>query len=323
MLLRLESARAARRAYSRPVLRAHRYLLGLALLIVALPSAVLNGWIAFRLGALFGPAAGRIVVGLWLLSALSLLWSLRSRAVIQRDSDIRQPDLVEAPRLAAAWHEVAQAAGIRESAYSVRVQESDDASGSALPGRVVAVTSTALRVASTRQVGAVLAHELGHHLVAGVWRWPAVLDWYSAYVERLWVKPLLLANRWSDREMERAPESWLGPVVLMLSPVVVLGGGITASALVIGPTGTIVMLMLVCVRPFARAALDRYVEYLADRLAVDLGYGTELRSYLRVWGTERTEKNIAVTMVATHPTRDRRIRAINTRIRHRGQTTTG
>lgn len=87
----------------------------------------------------------------------------------------RPPVLAELRHIEYSWHEVLRRAGIGDRAkFRLWIQDTDDLNASAAGGSIVSVTRGALRYSD--HLGAVLAHELGHHLNGHTY--PGLLAWW-------------------------------------------------------------------------------------------------------------------------------------------------
>lgn len=271
-----------------------RILHALAQILVSLPSIVLSGWLLWALADMVGTSLV-VAVGVgWAASGIGYFlcldyWTHQSAYHAVDD------DSPQRAKLDAAWAEVARAAGIDAARYRPWIDHSDRDIAYTGPSRHIAVSRDAIDTLPPAQLRAVLAHELGHHLVGQALIW-ALVRWFRRPVETLYLLyalALALAARGTDRAMMRLGQVLLGfermpPIVLfaasMLVPVTV-GIGVTVGFLVafahlIGLPAALILLALSAPQPLARAKLAQWTEYRADRVAVDLGYGPALSKFL-------------------------------------------
>ncbi|MFC9475502.1 M48 family metalloprotease [Nocardia sp. NPDC056952] len=316
-----------------PVLVARRtkFFVLIGDLVVSLPSVVLSGWLIWRLSAL---------VGDWLVVVAALVWPVSGACVLlvgvlisgaaAQASRSASPEHAE---VAAAWAAVAAVARIDGSRYTPWVNDvatvNGEVYGYATLGRHVVVTRHAVDVFTRGELQAVLAHELGHQLLGRMWlRW--LIKWYRGPADLLlelavgvvskvaW--SLQIGPRWIAHRLFRGPRPviLLGVLVVVIVPTAaVLGSGwaiLAVSTRFLGlPTALVVVVVLVA-QPLARARLSQWQEYGADRVAVELGYGQDLRGVLRRlqadWDATPVEQRQLARLIHTHPSPDSRRRAV-------------
>jgi Zn-dependent protease with chaperone function len=213
---------------------------------------------------------------------------------------LRRPTDAQLPMLDAAWAQVCVQAGIPGDRYVLRVQPSRWVNATAGAGHLVGVTTTALTLAP-RQLEAILAHELGHHLgghaMIGMLRawygWPLrLLVWLLGMVGRVTSVVAAIVRPFSG-----FGSFALLPVLLLLScltPLLALAIALPATA------STIV---------------TRRSELRADRTAVVLGYGAELLVLYASFAANEVPdpsfwRSLRSFLRDTHPTFGTRVRAI-------------
>ncbi|WP_328522200.1 hypothetical protein [Kribbella sp. NBC_00359] len=169
---------------------------------------------------------------------------------------------LESQRLGPAWFAVCTAAGVDPNRYRVWIHEGPEATAPPVAGSTVAVTNWSALVLPTRNLEAVLAHELAHRLALP--RPVSLIVCCLSIPARLMGKAL------------RA--TWKQPVVGFLLKVffVIYALGIIGIWAWWGFTYEIVFLLSPLAAPFVVPAAARTSEMYADRIALDLGYGPAL-----------------------------------------------
>ncbi len=185
----------------------------------------------------------------------------------------------ERSRLRPAWQAVlsrVDKGGSRH--YQLRVIDSDNVNAYAGGGRLVILTSFALRVLARPELEAVLSHELGHHAgmhpivcLANGWLTRPIVWFHSLLrvVHDLLVFVINLSDGWVRGIL----------LVVLLVPRTVL-----EVLSLVWKTATLLLLFL-----------GRHAEYQADTTAVKLGYGHSLISALS------TMENVAINQNSTDP----------------------
>ncbi|TGB11225.1 M48 family metalloprotease [Streptomyces sp. MZ04] len=216
----------------------------------------------------------------WLLSG-GLVFHHPTEAFLARHVlGYRPPSLTEQDRLAPPWHDVTARFGVDSTAYQLWIHESGNLNAEAAAGRIVAVTSAALRLPPDR-LAAVLAHELGHHVSGHSWTalltfWyalPARLVWQGARaLHRLTTSSRTGRTRRAGRRAGRlrqareARESRESRNELLLLTIL-----LALVVLYLFP-----WLILLASVPWLLAAVKRRAELRADRCAAARGFGPQL-----------------------------------------------
>ncbi|GLV94986.1 peptidase M48 [Streptomyces lavendulae subsp. lavendulae] len=241
----------------------HTVWLGLAL---HLPSFLISFALvltaALGLDALLGIPAW-LPTGLWAASGALAFHRPTERLVARHLLHLHRPLPAELATLAPVWREVTARAGVDGSRYDLWVEESDGLNALAAAGHIVAVTRRALRDLPTSQLGAVLAHELGHHTSGH--SWSGTLGWWYALPSRC-------AWRMLGRLRSRLRRSVRGASVTALTVVVVLTGYVAFTTL----RATYGLPLLLLAVPCLAAAMGRQAELRADAHAARLGFGHSL-----------------------------------------------
>ncbi|MGS2808794.1 M48 family metalloprotease [Nocardia sp. MW-W600-9] len=252
-------------------------------------------------------------------------------------SERNLPD--EHDRVNRAWARVAETAGVPAATTTVWVMHSDAVNGAVNASGYVSVTRAAVEAFTERQLEALVAHELGHRL-QGTSTWRSVIRWYRWPFEWLvravfapadWLMvplhPRLL--RLSNRVIAALRYSSLGvaaATTLLAAPAVLVYGTaacllFAALALLLGPWGAALALALAATQLVIRPRLSQRLEYLADRVVVDLGYLDDFRYVLQLVYDRSTVPGSAhptevPTLLATHPRLDDRLAELD-RYAHR------
>ncbi|QSB15427.1 M48 family metalloprotease [Natronosporangium hydrolyticum] len=252
-------------------------------LVAAAGWLLLSGTLLGGVGALLAvllerPVVGLAVVAIWGVSGAAMV-TVPGQWLLTWLARCRTPTPEEQGRLAAAWREVTEAAGVDPGRYRLWVQSSDRLNAFAAAGRVVAVTSHAVAVLPHRQLAAVLAHELGHHLAGHAWS-RALCYWYALPARlvlaflRVWARTVLRLAAGGDGARLLAVVLGIAAALLVMTTTALL------LMLVAGVPGW--LLPVVAMAPFLVLAGRRVggAERRADEIAVVLGYGAELLAAL-------------------------------------------
>ncbi len=171
----------------------------------------------------------------------------------------------ERSRLRPAWQALLSRVGKGGNRrYQLRVIDSDNLNAYAGGGRLVIITSLALRALAQPELEAVLSHELGHH--AGMH--PIVVlanSWLTRPI--VWFHSLLrLVHDLLITVINHTPDGWIRIILLvvLLVPRAVLG-----ALSLVWRVATLLLLFF-----------GRHAEHQADATAVKLGYGHDLISAL-------------------------------------------
>ncbi|WP_306360812.1 M48 family metalloprotease [Nocardia sp. CC227C] len=310
---RLEVAGSRERARYRRGLRRYRYVSTTLRVVVGMPSVVLSGVIVGRLGGLFGLWGTIIAVELWLLSIVPVLDGAR-RWRREKLAGLVAPTPEQARRLTPAWREVVDAAGVSEADYVISVPESEKVRGVAYDGRVVEISSAAVHRMTPAQLRGLLAHELGHLLSATRGVWYSMLYWYALPLHAL---PAAVSTAFEVRS-RRSPRTGILAATEAAAWATVIG----LLLWLLGLRGALIAIVLLVAQRLATLAIDRRDERVADRVAVDLGFGAGVLAWLRENGSESRAAGagralrgrLLLTMLSTHPFVDDRIRVVEARI---------
>jgi Zn-dependent protease with chaperone function len=216
---------------------------------------------------------------------------------------LRPPSPDQLDTFRGAWARVCGQAGVRGDRYVLRVQHTGALNATAGAGHIVGVTSTAL-VLQPRQLEAILAHELGHHL-GGHAMIGLLHTWYS----------------WPLRTLVRV----CGAVARMASLAMAIVRPISALlALALLPLALVscagsLLVPLVAIPVTLSTIVMRRSELRADGTAVRLGYGPELLALYRGWAARERPRpagwrSVRAFFRDTHPRFDVRVRAIEQRL---------
>ncbi|QIS01797.1 M48 family metalloprotease [Nocardia brasiliensis] len=281
---------------------------------LALPTLLLSALVVFALGAWIGTWLLVTVVVLWVLFGALLVdiaWLTPNRANYAKAVGFRRPIEPEDSILAAAWANVTSAPGMDGWPYGLWVQQSAEPSAYAAPSRIIAVTSSAIAGLEPRELEAVLAHELGHHVRVDA-RLRLLEAWIALPGRYLWALCKRVGRIVGFLGVYALVARFVVAVALL--PVVVL-----VLTPVLGAALAYLFVILLVLEPPARAAQSRRGEYAADRVAVELGYGRELATALDRWRSPRPHPLVALNqrVFGTHPPLSRRIAAITAQLDER------
>ncbi|MBM7788029.1 M48 family metalloprotease [Tenggerimyces flavus] len=288
----------------------------LATLVLQLPLVILS--LGFM--AAIGESAGQALLGhAGIGTAIVLvLWIASGALIFQRPVEVllarvvgraRRPQPREHDLLQPLWNSVTRTAGVDGTRYQLWISESDEVSAAAVAGHLVLVTRAALQALPPRELAAVLAHELGHHLGGHVWA-AALAYWYSLpcrILARLAVLFIRLVTVVTAAILTGLlaftrlgflaalffhPLLWLCTafMVLMYSPLIVM---------VVVPLA----LLRWC---------DRLGELRADGTAAELGYGHDLRRVFEIWQAQGLDEPDVPPGV--RPTLGERLNALQERL---------
>ncbi|WP_349017271.1 M48 family metalloprotease [Streptomyces solicavernae] len=231
-------------------------------LLLYVPNFLCSLLVVLMFSLLFG-GLGLLVVLLWLASGL-LVFHRPTEGVIARHLlRLRYPTPEERARLEPVWYEVTARAGIDGRTYEFWIEDSDELNAVAAAGHIVGVTRFAVQQLPTGQLGAVLAHELGHHI--GGHSWSSLLGYWYALPGRI-VWRVIRVGAARVRRASGGMSCFVAGLFLMVF------GGIIASTV-----HTLYGLpLLLLVMPYALAAMGRRSELRADQQAAALGFAPML-----------------------------------------------
>lgn len=274
---------------------------------LALPGFFCSLVVMSLVGTAALPSAPWLIPAAWVASGVVLMLPSIEPTASRLLFNIRSPGPNELHALAHPWQSVCRVAGIDPDKYVLMVEDSQDLNAFAAGGRTVSVTRTALRL-PPKQLEAVLAHELGHHLsghavVSMLAWWYALPARAAAFLVGLAVRVVLAAGR----------------------VLAVFGGGIAALgslllALMILTAFAFLSIWLILV-PLTAPVLawaSRLGEIRADRTAALLGYGHHLVDLLHVWIKENRGTHpggLRDRLLSTHPSHTDRIRRLHELLR--------
>jgi STE24 endopeptidase len=270
--------------------------------LLGLPGFLCSLAVMALAGSYIVPGAPWLIPVLWISSGALLFVPSVEPTVSRWMFDVRPPGPDEMDYLWGPWQSVCQAAGVAPGRFVLMVEDSHDLNAFAAGGRTVAVTQSSLQL-PPKQLEAVLAHELGHHLsghpMVGILSW-----WYAlpargaAFLARIALRFILAVAEGFARF-----GGGVGALVALLLSLIVL----TMLAFV----G--VWLLLIPLTAPLLAWASRIGELRADRTAAELGYGPHLVEVLHRWITagHQRQESIKARMLATHPSPTDRIHRLH------------
>ena len=277
--------------------------------LLVLPTVALSVLIMVVIEMCTGVWLAAVVVGAWGLVGVILFdagWFTPNRQSLATMFGFRRPVAAESEILSAAWARVTRAPGLDGWPYSLWVQQSGFMNAYAAPTRVVAVTSWAVASLESRQLEAVLAHELGHHLRTD--QRLRLLDAWCSIPTRIVQRLAAAVGRLVNV---------LGVTAILVRFVFVVALLVLLPVALAPTTGLPVALLLsvlFAVEPLANATRSRREEFAADRIAVELGYGRDLAAALREWLRDRLPVTgllaVRARWFGSHPPITERLRAM-------------
>ena len=232
----------------------------------------------------------------------------------------REPVNAEQRHMEQSWHEVLRRAGITsQNRYRLWMQDTDELNASAAGGNIVSVTRGALRYHGDH-LGAVLAHELGHHLNGHTY--PGLLAWWYGRplaTVRLFARILLRFALGIVRVI-----SYLNALLALAAYISI---GVTYLLVLYGIVQVIlwawgqswVAVVVLALAFILGPVMNRQAEYRADKMAVQLGYGPALVDVFREWQSfgfddHHGRRGLRALYLASHPPLHARIRKIEKRL---------
>jgi hypothetical protein len=221
-----------------------------------------------------------VLISLWILSGLIVLWPGFDGLVARYLLGLRQPTMVEAQRLAPSWIGVATRAGVDAHRYTLWIETAENATGTAAGGYAVTVTGWALYTLPPSHLEAVLAQDLATHLRGRTWLSRLAL-WYSVptRIVALVVRLLLRLSR----TIPAVGCTIIG--FLMVSYF----GFILASLIFYDSLLVPLLFLTPLFAPLLFIGVAKFIERMADRAAVDLGYGRRLLEVFYGWQAQHQE----------------------------------
>lgn len=235
-------------------------------LILYLPHALCSFLVMLLITTALG-TVGPVLLIAWLLSGLLVFHRPTEGAIARHLLGLRHPTYQEGRALADVWREVCARAGVRAENYTLWVEDSEDLNAVAAAGHIVGVTTYALHRVPNGQLGAVLAHELGHHV--GGHAWASLLGYWYALPARL--AGLLL--RGTARLALQVSAAFSGCALFIVGFFLLMAALTTLGSLYGLP-------LLLLGAPYLLAAVSRRSELRADQHAAALGFAPMLAAVL-------------------------------------------
>lgn len=287
-----------------PSMRRHLDTSGALSAFLALPGFVCSLIVMSFIGAAALPNVSWLPPVLWILSGAVLVLPSIEPTVSRLLFGMRPPDPHELGALTSPWQSVCQVAGVDAARYVLMVEDTDELNASAAGARTVSVTRSAVRL-PPKQLEAVLAHELGHHLsghpvVSMLAWWYALPARGAAFLVGLTVRFVLAVGR-----VFAAFRNGIGALVMLMLALMIF-----VMFAFVG-----VWLLLVPLTAPLLAWASRLGETRADRTAALLGYGPHLIDVLHIWinraGRRVRGGGLRERLLSTHPSHADRIRSLH------------
>ncbi|MFD5825711.1 M48 family metalloprotease [Lentzea sp. NPDC060358] len=267
-------------------------------LLLAVPTVLSSLLIVTVLGKPVTPQSPWVFPVLWLVSGVVVFLPVTDGVLALLVHRLRRPTRSESRVLVPLLESVCDAAALDPRRYRLLIQNSREINAMAVGGRVVGVSTAALAL-PPRQLEAVLAHEVGHHL-AGHTR-VSLLRWWYELPARLAVSLVFLVG-WGVLAAGAAVKTRFAMVVSLL---------LVAALAVVAVAASPWVLLVPVIAPLL-ALTSRRAELHADRVAAELGYGPLLLEVLQRWRNEghdvlRARAGFKARMLASHPSCTSRI----------------
>ncbi|WP_434442154.1 M48 family metalloprotease [Lentzea sp. E54] len=267
-------------------------------LLFGVPTVLSSLLVVTLAGRLVAPDRLWLFPVVWLASGAVVFVPAMDTLLAALAANLRKPTGKERAVLEPLLEEVCGAAGVDPKRYWLRIQNSREINAMAVGGHVVAVSTAALQLPA-RQLEAVLAHELGHHL-AGHTK-ASLLRWFYELPARGLVRLIILVGMGVLLAGQAIGTTW----------ALVTSVGLVAALAVVAVVASPWLLLVPVIAPLLAWA-SRRGELHADRVAAELGYGPVLLEVLRRWIKEghddiRARAPMRARMLASHPSCARRI----------------
>ncbi|MBS2966696.1 M48 family metalloprotease, partial [Actinocrinis puniceicyclus] len=271
--------------------------------LVCLPALLTSALIVWLIGTLGGTMIALIGLLGWLASGALAFVGTAEEILATSLFRLRRPTPYETATFTSLWTRVCNRAGIDPASFTLWIEEHDDVNASATGGHIVAITPRALRMPPPL-AEALLAHELGHHLKNHT-SVTLLISWYA-----LPGRTAFRAIRAILALITRVGVGLLSEGFLVGIAFIFVAGFVT---IVIAPYAIPILVM-----PFLHAASRRFEELQADDVALQLGYGGELRAILSHdldsgVDARRQRESTYSRLLATHPSVTKRITRLDTR----------
>ncbi|MEU1210529.1 M48 family metalloprotease [Nocardia sp. NPDC005825] len=190
--------------------------------------------------------------------------------------------------------------------------------GMAHPRRIVSVTISAVNELPPLELQAVIAHEFGHQLIASRTSWTVRMLEYlcTAPVATVFGAParalitVVPYRRSTLRPYWRFPNI-IAAILLLIMSTASYFALVGALLPTIGPHRAQALAIVCLLQPFPKMWMNWREEFLADQVAIDLGYGPALHDFLETSARKNGEH-----YSATHPGASDRRNVIRRRARH-------
>ena len=235
----------------------------------------------------------------------------------------RAPVLDERFHMSGPWGVVLRRAGIPDSRYRLWVEDTLELNASACGGNIVSITRGAMRYQG-EHLGAIMAHELGHHLNGHTY--PGLLAWWYG-------RPLVLIKRIARWILRVAVGllRFISYLDIRIALVGYLAIGAVYLLIIFGLVSAIVgawrtswpSVIVLALAWVLSPVMGRMAEHRADRTAVQLGYGPALVAVFREWqamgADDHQKRSLRAFWTSSHPPLHSRIRRIEKHLARENQ----
>jgi Zn-dependent protease with chaperone function len=239
-----------------------------------------------------------------LLLGVLMFWRPTQRLVLQRLLGSRRPTPEERNTIQRAWIQVAQVNHINPAQFVIAVTDTDEINAFACGGHLMVVSSYAVQNLTHEQLTGVLAHELSHHLglhtaALSVGQWLAVPIVLLAQIG-FGLQNIADAATTSFARKSSAAE-FVGRAIAGLLTIV-----------------SWAFLFMVTLSQYIANFVGKGAEFKADERVVEMGFGKQLSSALRVviaQGDQQRPTRWQDRLVTSHPPARTRVARIDAQLR--------
>lgn len=208
-------------------------------------------------------------------------------------SKIRRPIRLESERVQPLWNEVCRKSNLDPSKFSIYICDEQFPNAYALGLGTVAISRGLLQTSTDREIMALMAHEVGHHkhgdcIVTRIYFVVSFIGQVALLIYKILTTLFMGAARFPLLNIVCLPIALLFRVQVWM-----------------------IELLLILPLMLAKFLGSRFQEYAADRYAAEMGYGSDLASFLhKIIDLEGSPTGLWGFLYRTHPTPGARIRRL-------------